>query len=286
MKKQLFYCLIILSGLSACEEVPPYIDFTVPAVPLTDSTYINSNVPAAQHKAVLLEDITGVRCQNCPSAALKANDIVTQKTEDSVVVVALYPDIAAISNFTTPYSGVPRLTTEYSKQITETIKIPGGLPNGYVDRTIFAGRLDPVISPLDWINFVNERLKLKTPVNISITKSIKDTTLKVKIKLEYNASVNSGVTHKYSIFLIENGIVSSQLKPNGTDPNYVHNHALRYAFGNATGNALTESLVAGRTFIKEFVYETPKSINLANCHIVCLVSDASTNEVINVRQIH
>ena len=66
---------------SACEEVPPAIDFSEPVVPSKDSTYTVSTEPPAQHKAVLIEDITGVRCINCPDAALKAKDKINKKSE-------------------------------------------------------------------------------------------------------------------------------------------------------------------------------------------------------------
>src|SRR5688572_24500027 len=78
--------LIPLTFLS-CEEEPPFIDFS-PPYKTKDTTYINLTIPPAQNKAVLIEDITGVRCVNCPDAAKKARDIVTAKTEDSVVVIA------------------------------------------------------------------------------------------------------------------------------------------------------------------------------------------------------
>ena len=103
------------------------------------------------------------------------------------------------------------------------------------------------------------------------------------MKLAYNTAVTDN--HKYSLFITESGIVSKQTTLTSYDDNYVHNHVLRYAFGNAVGNALNSPLVAGRTFEKIFEYEVPSDFNLAKCHIVCVVSDATTEDVINVRQI-
>ena len=80
MKQFVWIGLSMALAFTACEEIPPYIDYSVPVVPKKDTTYIASVIPAAQHKAVIIEDITGVRCNNCPSAAQKAMDIMAQKS--------------------------------------------------------------------------------------------------------------------------------------------------------------------------------------------------------------
>ncbi len=283
MKKFVFLSAIIALLLSGCEETPPEIDFKVPIIPLKDSTYIGT-APAPQHKAVLIEDITGVRCINCPDAAQKAKDIVAQKTSDSVVVMAIYP-ITIFDNFTHPYAGVPQLASNIAKDIVQTLGLPQGLPNGYVDRKIFIGKSDPVISYTEWINYVNIRLQEKTPVNIGITKEINNRKLKVEINLQYNTNALAGANHKYAIYIIEDKIVSSQTTQSGINPNYVHNHALRYAFGLTMGNPLIQTTVPGRTYVKQYEYEMPAEYVIENCHAICVVLDSVTNEVINVREI-
>ena len=273
-----FLSLVIFLG--ACEEIPPHIDFSVP-YKTKDTTYIVANVPAAQHKAVLIEDITGVRCINCPQAAAKAKEIITEKTEDSVVAMALY--INQLANFTTPWDGYPLLNTAIASNIVDFYGIPSGLPSGYVDRAVYAPQTVRFYAYTTWKNLVNQRLKLPTPVNIDIQRSLVNRQLTVNLKLQYTASVNTD--QKYALYLIEDGIVSKQT--GATDPeNYVHNHALRYAFGNPLGNALTASLVPGRTFDKELEYTIPAEYNIDNCRLVCVITDVSSGEVVNVREVH
>ncbi|MDI1235532.1 MAG: Omp28-related outer membrane protein [bacterium] len=282
MKNFVFLSVLIALLFSGCEETPPQIDFSIPIIPLKDSTYIEP-APAPQHKAVLIEDITGVRCINCPDAAQKAKDIIAQKTSDSVVVMAIYP-IEIFDNFTRPYPGVPQLATIISKEIVQALGLPQGLPNGYVDRKEFLVGTRPV-SYTEWINKVNIRLQQKTPVNIGITKEITNRNLKVEIKLQYNTNAISGAAHKYAIYIIEDKIVSTQYTQSGNNSNYVHNHALRYAFNLTMGNPLTQTTVPGRTYIKQFEYEMPSEYVIDNCHIICAVLDSVTEEVINVREI-
>ena len=268
--------------LAACEEIPPYIDYTVP-VPSKDTSYITSAVPPAQHKAVLIEDITGVRCNNCPQAAQQALAIQTAKTEDSVVVMALYS--ADYNGFLTAPWGAPNpdLNASYSSQLLSQLGSPLGLPSGYVDRAKNGAQTVKYTAYTNWSNYVNQRLKLSTPVNIELSKTLNGRDLSLKMKLVYTSAVAGN--HKYALYLTESGIMSKQATAATYDNNYVHNHVLRYAFGNAVGNDLNASLVAGRTFEKIIDYSVPTDFDVSKCHVVCVVIDASTDEVVNVREL-
>jgi hypothetical protein len=281
MKRLVFIGSFLALAFSSCEEIPPYIDFTKPTVS-KDTNYIASVIPAVQHKAVLIEDVTGVRCNNCPNAAQKASDIVAQKSEDSVVVMALYSGDYNVT-FTAPWPGFTNVNSVYSGQVINQLGIPNALPNGYIDRAKYGAQTVRFNAFANWPNLVNQRLRLTTPVNISLEKTLNGRNLTVKMKLEYTKTVSDN--HKYSLFITESGIVSKQTTLTSYDDNYVHNHVLRYAFGNAVGNPLNATLVAGRTFEKLLDFEIPTDYKIAKCHVVCVVSDATTEEVINVRQI-
>lgn len=266
----------------ACEEVPPFIDLN-PTAKSKDTTYITADIPAAQHKAVLIEDITGVRCNNCPKAASRAKDIITSKTEDSVLLLALYT--RHLPNFTLPYDGFLDLTTDFSYQLVDALGAPTGLPSGYVDRNISSGQTVRFQSYTTWANLVNERLKLSTPVNIALEKTISNRELNFKINLTYTKA--PAYNNKFAVYLVEDGLLSKQAMPDGAKEkdDYEHNHVLRHAFGLATGNPINESLVPGRVIIKEYNYTIPNNMDINKCHLMCVVTDAITNEVINVRQI-
>lgn len=286
MSRSVLFLISACLFFSACEEVPPYIDFTRPE-PVTykpkDTTYVDVSVPVAQHKAVLIEDVTGVRCNNCPRAAQKAMDLIAAKTSDSVVVVALYSGKYNV-NFTTPYPGFPVLNSVYSDQVVGSLGVPNALPSGYVDRKKFGTQTVRYNSDLIWGDLVNQQLGGTSPVSIEIDDSLSGRELIVVIRLDYSSAVSA--SHKYSLFLTESGIVSRQLTTTQTDDNYIHNHVLRHAFGNATGNPVSATLVPGRVYIREHRFIVPADWNIAKCQLVCLVSDAGTEEVVNVREVH
>lgn len=281
MKRIVFAIGLLVFILQACEEVPPYIDFTAKAQ-AKDTTYVNSTVPQAQHKAVLIEDITGVRCNNCPDAAQKAKDIINTKTEDSVVAIALYT--SDMPTLTGPYSGYPVLTSNISTQMVQALGLPSAIPNGYIDRHVFSPQTVRYNTYTSWPNLVNQRLLgATTPVNITIEKTLTNRKLSLKIKLEYTQSVPD--VHKVAVYLTESGIISNQLMKSGENHTYAHNHVLRDVLSHQMlGDALNAPLVPGRTFEKLFEYEVPVSYTIDNCHIVCVVSNSNTEDVVNVRQ--
>lgn len=278
----LVFFIVVLSG---CDEVPPFIDFSEPGKS-KDTTYIVSNIPPAQHKAVLIEDITGVRCVNCPSAALKIKEIIADKTEDSVIAIALYPwpkNTNGLFSLTAPYPGFPQLANDTSSNIVESLDIPTGLPSGYVDRYIFAPQIVRYNAVGNWSNLVNSRLRVTTPVNITMTKTLSGRKVNINIKLQYTQARPGN--HKFALYLTEDKIISKQASTTGQIDNYVHNHALRSTLDLPMGRLLNAQLVPGRTFDKYYEYELPLTYVLQNCHLVAVVIDASTNEVINVRKI-
>lgn len=281
MKKIVFSFVAGAFLLNSCEEVPPYIDFSVPPE-VVDTTYVDPTVPTPQHKVVLIEDITGVRCVNCPQAADEIKAIIAEKSEDSVISMALY--INQLKTLTSPYPGYPVLNSEYATEMIDFLGLGTGLPTGYVDRKIYTPLTERFVQYKSWRNYVNLQLRGTTPVNIDIEKTLDGNKLTVDLKLVYTSTVSG--EHKVALYLLEDGIMSKQYGGKPTEETYIHNHVLRYNFGASLGTKLEAALTPGRTFEKKLKYEIPAEYKQDKLHVVCVVTDAVTHEVINVRKIH
>lgn len=278
-----FVPLVLILFFAACEEEPPFINFTEPEKPLVDSTWVTANVPAAAYKKVLIEDITGVRCPNCPDAAITAKDIKSRKG-DSVVIMALY--IKSIPNFTTPWAAPnPDLRTDASQAISEGLGLPTGLPNGMIDRWQFSGQRIQAHSL--WESRVNTRLKQISPVNIILTKEYNQQTkeLLLTVKLTYTQDIPSGTNHKLSILMLESSIVGKQSTSSGYDDNYKHDHVLRKAITGPLGNDLNYYLERGRVILKQYKIKIDDYMNPDETEIVVIVSDYATESVVQVEEI-
>ena len=98
-KYTLFLLSIVLFVTSCSEQIPPGINPPGGINPV-NSSYI-APVEAKQDKVVLIEELTGVACANCPKAADVIKDIEKNNPE-RIISVALHP---ASVGWTDPHFG-------------------------------------------------------------------------------------------------------------------------------------------------------------------------------------
>jgi hypothetical protein len=273
--------------LFSCEEENPGVVFTTPVKPLLDTTYTTTDIPAAQNKNVLLLDVTGVRCNNCPDAAAIARRIADTLNPGRVIVLAAYP-FSPSPSLTAPWEGYDTLANVDAEALVGQLGAVPNLPIGCVDQIKPAGSY--FLDRATWNGNVNNRLALSTPLNIDLKTGwiATDNRGRLEIKVTYTRAVSA--KHLMYIAVVENEIVGKQsnknIKPSGIEEDYVHNHALRKLYTPATGDTLNAELSAGRVFEKQF-YITPKS-NWNPDHLECVVwvVDASNKEVLHVMREH
>lgn len=287
------FLIVIITGpllcIISCEEVPPDINMSEGAV--NETTYVETVIPTAQSKIVLLEDLSGVQCVNCPAGHEKGEEI-SNNNPNRVIITVLHSEN---SPFTTPHD-----SSKYDFRITAATTIetmvgsPPGYPAGYIDRTLFTGEPDRILNTSQWESFVTERLSETTPVNIVLDKVFDETTKKVKAIAELHYTTSVVDTHFLNVYLIENKIIDYQLTPTGGDYDYEHNHILRAVFTSATGDVISstetgvcEVLDKGCVFIKTYEIDLPADANPDNCEIVGFVTIKSSGklDVIHVAKV-
>jgi hypothetical protein len=295
-KATLINSFVVLLGISlfiGCKETPPFIDFTKKVIGLIDTTYTTSNIPATVLKKIYIEDITGVRCNNCPKAAIKVHEI-SDANPNNVVALGVYP--FALTNLMNPYPGFTVLNTLEADDIFANVyNSPSAIPTGGVNRKIFSGETVINVSYNKWAGFSDIIKAEESPVIISseITKldTINDkarVSVKVLFTKKYDESVN------LSIFLTESKILSKQSMPDGSaKDDYEHNHALRKAITNYAGIPLKINVTTngnyepGRVFEKEFEVDLDSKLKIENCGFIILVNrfDANSKEVLQAAEL-
>jgi Outer membrane protein Omp28 len=272
-------CFAVLSLLTSCKEENPGIILTVPEKPLLDTTYTTASIPAAQDHDVLLFDITGVRCVNCPQAAQIARKIADTLHPGRVVVVAVYPEQP--SPLWWAWAGFDTMSNSYSESLVQNIGAISTLPTGCVDLVSNAG--SRFLDRNSWVTFVNNRLSVTTPLNISINTSWDNITNRGRLdaKVVYTNSVSN--KHLIFIAVTESHIIGKQsdLKL-GEILDYEHNHALRKLYTSTSGDTLKAALTPGRVFEKQFYINPRYNWKPKNLDAVVWVVDATTKEVVQV----
>lgn len=276
MKLNLFFGTLVAMAvcmLMACEEEPPYINYE-PEYASSETTYVDvNNLPAAQKRGVLIEDISGVRCVNCPDASTIIKDIKSRHLpNDTVNAITIYPKIASLNSLTLPVNKPDKnavskydLRTEAGEQLLSALGTPNSLPNGYVNRKQFNGALYRYIDRNDWDTKVNEEQDSTTPVNIWVSAKPKGTTeLEVKLRLTFTQDLTGD--YNISLALLQDSIVDVQ---ESTDPNvgaiyiidYVHNHVLRKMITATLGDRINTGAI---TLVRGRVVERTYTVSLVN----------------------
>lgn len=274
-----FACVALFALFVGCKEENPGIILTEPEKPLLDTTYTTLSIPAAQQHDVLLMDITGVRCVNCPQAAQIARRIADTLNPGRVVVMAVYPEQP------TPlwwaWGGYDTMSNSYAEALVQNIGAISSLPTGCVDLVSNAGTR--FLDRNTWVSYVNNRLSISTPLNITIKTSWDIATNRGR--LDAKVVYTSAVSNKHLIYI---AVTESHIKGKQSDIklgeilDYEHNHALRKIYTSNSGDTLKAALTPGRVFEKQFYIAPRYNWKPKNMEAVVWVVDATTKEVVQV----
>ncbi len=272
-----------MMGLVGCsEELPPVI-MTAEEKPLLDTFYIES-VPSAAIKKVLLFDVTGVRCNNCPKAAVLAKSLASSNL-GRVEVVALYPKTPMSLTF--PWPGYDTMSTTEADQIATAMGGITSLPLGAVDQVSYNG--SKLLNISDWGAAVTAQLAKTSPINISIKSVWKSADGKARVEIKAVANTALTANYKWVVAITESGVKSKQSDqdaPGGVVDDYDHEHALRGVVGSALGIDINTAAVSAGYVREKHFYVVPKAKwNAANCDVVVWVYNADTKEVVQVEKV-
>jgi hypothetical protein len=268
--------------IMGCEEENPGIKFTEPEKALLDTSYISGSLPTAQSKNVMLFDVTGVRCNNCPDAAAIARKIADTLYPGRVTVLALYPtSISPI--LTKPWAGFDTMNNLDAEAITGILGTVPSLPTGCVDQLKISNNY--YLDRGTWTGHVNNQLAKSTPVNIDLKTTWIAASNKGRLEIKLTYTSVQTANHVVLIGVSESDIVGKQsditAQPTGIREDYVHNHALRKLYTPAAGDTLKASLIVGRVFEKHYYINPRYNWNADNMDCVVWVVDADTKEILH-----
>lgn len=270
--------------LSACiDEEPPFVIRKIEK-PLSDTTYLVSSIPAAQDKHIMLFDITGVRCNNCPEAALKAKQIYDSRS-GKVQLLAVYYTIPG-GLISMPWKGQDTLNCAAANEMIDATGVAvNSMPNGMVDQALFG--TSRLLGLNEWDARVNERLQETTPVNLDVSSTYDASKGEavVTVKVIYTSD-KSAETHRLTIGLSEDGILGKQSDKDtagGVRYGYTHNHVLRSTLTAASGDIFQAPLQAGRVFEKQFRVKLRQHWKPEEMHVFAFVQNDADKTILNCR---
>lgn len=272
------FCFSLLLMVS-CEEEPPYINMT-PDKTVGDTTYIQLPAPAAEARHVLIEEVTGVRCPNCPKAQAEAKTI-SENNAGRVHVLTIHP-LNKLNALTKPFdqaigdahTSKYDFRTEAGAQIFEMVGISSALPIGNVNRKLYNGETSRNIDYQKWSAYVSTELNTPTPVNITLKARNTGDSVEIEATVIYTEVVADSNFLSVAILESEMEDVQESKDVNGNViyvEKYIHNHVLRAMCSAYFGDLLNASYEPGRVFYKKYRIKRDPMWNAANLDVVAFV---------------
>ena len=262
MKKIIFAATVFAMALiAACDYV---------AIPKEE--YIPTPTPAdTMIRKVLLEDLTGHTCPNCPAAGTKAIQLKAQYGERLVVMgvhMGSYADPVTpnyLDNFKTTAGNA-----------YETFFVPIGYPTGMINRKGFPSGTHRVSNYQSlWQLNIDSILNRTVEANIEISTSLVGNSLTVTASTKMLAQKNG--PYQIVACIAEDSIISAQLNGTTYVPNYLHRHVFRGTIpdANVWGTLLFSSIAyANDAFTTNFpAYTLGGTWNVNNLYVVVYIFD-------------
>lgn len=233
--------------------------------------------PAEVGRAVLIEDLTGQRCINCPTG----NDIITGiiKTygEDNVIAVGIHCGPLGFAGNSKRVGLMTDTGDEYYTHWANGTNL--GQPSAIFNRKKGKG---PIDNFNNWAAEVGLIISEKANLSVNIANAYDAKTRKLTTKVGA-FGVNGTVSGKLQVWIVEDGIKAMQLMPDGSaNQEYIHNHVFRAAVNGTWGEDIT--VKEGETTSNDYSYVLPETWNADNISVVAFVYNG--NGVENVAKKH
>lgn len=275
MNKLIFPLLSLLLLFQACKEQPVGIELIEHE--MEDTTYVTT--PGSPNtKMYLLEELTGVRCVNCPEGAEALKELNTMHNNEFVIVAHHF------GSLTSPISGksIQDFRTPIGSQIMDLIF--GGQsnkPSVSFDRLPLSVGFNPffVDGLSNWPAAVQQmKDQVNTsPINLEMSSSeIKENEYNIHTKVSFTEDVDFPVN--LHIYFAENNIWDGFV---GSDTLIRYDHVFRTSLTGAQGKPILrafETIEAGRVyelntkFIKNQQDEKEQYWNLDEMQVILFVT--------------
>lgn len=291
--------IALIAGMVSCSKVNPNKTgtnpvYTTPTDPLnpSDPLYTVGRVPLSFTKKIVIEEVTGEWCGNCPDGAKKMHDLITAYP-DRAYGVAIHSANSEPFEVPGAYDGL--LSTIFPAGTPGTI----GFPSASINRLETVSLPDYLGGSFDyrdvWASQATPSIKKTAACGLALVAAEENDIVDLDVYVGYNTPITNIPTN-LTVYLVEDDVPESapgaQASGNGTAANpYMHQHLLRKVITSSNGDAV--SLTSAKEY---YTKVSIKGINIAglyhkkdNLKIVALINKTGATakdlDVLNVQQV-
>lgn len=218
--------------------------------------------PAEVGRAVLIEDLTGQRCINCPTGTDIINGIIQTYGEDNVIAVGIHSGPLGFKGNAKRVGLMTDTGDEYYKYWANGTNL--GQPSA-----VFNRKKGPSDNFNNWAAEVGLIISEKANLSIDIANAYDAKKRELTTKVGA-FGVNGTVSGKLQVWIVEDGVKAMQMMPDGSaNQDYVHNHVFRAAVNGTWGEEVT--VKEGETTSKDYSYVLPETWDAEKISVVAFV---------------
>lgn len=239
--KQFTILLIGFVLITSCSEIS--MEITEVVIPPTNKT-------------VVIEELTGARCPNCPKATKTVENII-EKYPDNVIAVNIHGILLAEP----AKSGDPDFRNEDAKNLELWFKPWFGKPAASINRIGYteSNTLYFVRESIDlYQSLVEEELEKPLQMNMFMAVEYDDESRKIDIEVGANPIIDLAGEYNITVYILESHIIGAQY--NGTEiiEDYEHNHVLRKSLTTFSGDFFARDMTKGQILKQKYSYVLPE----------------------------
>lgn len=231
-------------------------------------------------RKVLVEELSGVNCTNCPDGAREIAKIQSALGKENVIVVTVYPSLYGI--LSRPYTD-----SKYDFRIKEGddlvkyLGIADGIPAVSVNRTINnIGAVNPfMLSITQWAGVVRDQLQQEPSIGLFMTNKYDAASRNLDIQLNLTPEETLSGEHRLTVMITQDSIVDAQNDKGVKVKEYVHRHVLRKILTQPSGEVISEPLTKNALITKTLNFVLPADWAADHCTVVAFVHKSGTPDL-------
>ena len=282
--------VLTLGLFPACDIIEaPYVEKSAGVLPLDSLCEIEAagidpfgaGSPATVRK-LLLEEMTGHQCGNCPEATAIVHKLRNVDHPGRIVTIAIHAGpLAAVkstgSRYTTEFR-TPEGTRLYSE-----FNLFDAVPFTLFNRNTYALGTSQVE------NRANQQLQLPVEAGIRIFNCYDEESRELTTIIDVKYLVDATAQEFLAVYLTEDNIVDWQTdyKRSENDiPDYIHHDVFRGSINGIWGESLGSSgqVKSGNRFTKAYTIPIDAAFDVNQCKVVAFVHDFDTRIVRQVEE--
>ena len=218
-------------------------------------------------RKIVVEELTGVRCPNCPDGT--AELVALDKTYgENLIIVAVH----AAGTFSVPYTSPPANKYDFrfpaAQEMADFLGFPEGFPTASVNRIFPAGATSIYLPRGNWAGIIANALAVEPTTGVYLITTFDSLTRKVDIEVNISSQYDLPEDTRLTVLLTQDSIIDTQQVGPIRVADYVHRHVLRKTLTSPTGDMLEGSLTAPSLITRKFDFILPDDWEAKHCTIV------------------